>query len=705
MAVFKLIFQMVRHPVRVLRAVNRDTFRLALGYLKHGDLAGLAGGIGYFVGRTSPTTRFRPEITYGTLDPESRIELPACSAPVVSIIIPVHNQWDFTHSCLAAILRYSGALPFEVILADDASTDATCRAADLIANLRVVRNASNLGFLRNCNAAAKAARGRYLLFLNNDTNVQPGWLAPLVTLLEGDPGIGIAGSKLVFPDGMLQEAGGIMWEDASGWNFGWRDDPEKPDYNYLKDVDYVSGASLMVRRDLWEQAGGFDPCYVPAYFEDTDLAFRARALGYRVVYQPQSVVVHFEGISHGKDLSSGIKSHQEINRQKFRERWREVLERDHFPNRHNVFQARDRSRYRKAVLVIDHYVPTYDRDAGSFFCYSLLKSLCMLGYRVVFWPENLYAHQPYTGVLQQLGVEVRYGEYQLGRYLEEFGANFHAAIVTRNHVAINCIEEVRRFIPKVLYHDPDLEFLREERRCRQEGTDPRQVARIKQREFFLFRNCDVVSIHSPVERDIILQEMPQARVEVLPLPVHDVAPGVAPFAGRRGLLFVGGTHPPNVDALRYFIGEILPLLAARIPGVTLTVAGEVSRHELDDLDLSRVIFTGYLRDLRPLFEQALVYVAPLRFGAGIKGKILEAITFGLPVVTTSIGAEGIGLTNGVSVLIADHACDFAAAVLRLGHDQELWQKVRASGREHVARNFSQAAFRQRVAEVMTGLLQ
>ncbi|MBJ6801026.1 glycosyltransferase [Geomonas propionica] len=701
----KLALNILRHPRTVLGAVNRDTLKLAWGYLKKGDLQGLAGGVTYFVGRTSPSTQFHPEILHGSLDPAAPLSLPLCDQPLVSIIIPVHNQWSFTHSCLASIIKQSGSVPYEVIIADDLSSDETCHIADLVQNVRVVRHETNLGFLRNCNEAAKHTKGKYLLFLNNDTNVQQDWLAPMVELMERDSSVGIAGSKLVYPDGMLQEAGGIIWQDASGWNFGWRDDPEKSDYNYIKDADYLSGASLMVRRELWEKTGGFDERYVPAYFEDTDLAFQARSLGYRVVFQPKSVVVHFEGVSHGKDVGSGIKSYQETNKQKFLERWQDVLPRDHFPNGQHVFQARDRSRFRKTLLVIDHYVPMYDRDAGSFFMYSLLRALVALDYKVVFWPENLYAHQPYTDELQQMGVEVILGYHDFEAYLSEFGSYFDGAILTRNHISIKFIDAVRRHIPKVIYHDPDLEFLREQRRFEQEGGSPAQLQKIKEREFYLFRNCDIIGIHSPVERDIILTEMPGADVEVIPLPIQDTTPSSTPFSQRSGLLFVGGTHPPNVDALRYFIQEILPLLLIEIPDLTLTVAGAVSHHELKGLDLSHVTFTGFVDDLRPLFEKALVYIAPLRFGAGIKGKVLEAANYGVPVVTTSVGAEGIGLTNGKSVAIADSAHEFSTAVLTLHRDQELWETIREESRNYVEGNFSQQALKAKVEQVLGKLLK
>lgn len=688
-----------------MRSVDRNTVSLAFKYIKRGDFTGLFSGFEYFIGRVSATTVFQPLLLHGVISSNTHLNVPSSETPTVSIIIPVHNQWEFTHSCLASIIEHSSDVEYEVIIADDVSTDRTVEIDKLVTGISVVRNATNLGFLRNCNHAAKAARGKYLQFLNNDINVQPGWLLPLVTLMETDQSIGITGSKLVYPDGLLQEAGGIIWNDASGWNFGWRDNPEKPEYNYVKDVDYISGASIMVRRDLWEKVGGFDERYVPAYFEDTDLAFQARSLGYRVVYQPNSVVVHFEGVSHGKDLATGIKAYQEVNKEKFLERWREVLLRDHFPNGQEVFQARDRSRHRKTVLVIDHYVPTYDRDAGSFFMYSLLKALVALNYKVVFWPDNLFAHQPYTSVLQQMGVEVIFGSHDLNDYLKQFGNFFHAAILTRNHIAIKYIDTVRRHIPKVIYHDPDLEFVREGRRFEQEGGNPTALAEIKEREFYLFRNCDIIGIHSPVERDIILKELSGARVEVIPLPVNDIDTSQAPYDARSGLLFVGGTHPPNVDALRYFIEQILPLLGKEIPGIRLTVAGEVSQHELKGLDLSLVDFTGYVSDLRPLFEKALVYVAPLRFGAGIKGKIIEAANYGVPVVTTSIGAEGIGLVDGMDILVADNAPLLCESIVKLHRSPELWEKLRNNGHRYVERNFSQSAFRTRIDDVMGKLLQ
>ena len=339
------------------------------------------------------------------------LAIPNRASPLVSIVIPVYNQFDYTYGCIRSIIENSGDVAYEVILADDCSTDLTRVIRKAVSGLRVVRNRKNLRFLRNCNHAAQKARGKYILFLNNDTEVQKYWLTNLVDLIESADDVGMVGSKLISADGTLQEAGGIIWKDGTGWNYGRGGDPNAPEYNYVKEVDYISGAAIMIRRSLWREIGGFDERFAPAYCEDSDLAFEVRKHGYRVMYQPLSIVVHFEGISNGTDLSAGQKAYQIENQKKLYEKWKDVLETEHFDNGTHVFLARDRSREKKHILFIDHYVPTYDKDAGSRTVYQYIRLLCKMGYHIYFIGDNFYPMQPYTCVLQQLGVEVLYGVY------------------------------------------------------------------------------------------------------------------------------------------------------------------------------------------------------------------------------------------------------------------------------------------------------
>src|SRR5216110_1651761 len=240
-----------------------------------------------------------------------------------------------------------------------------------------LRNATNSGFITSCKRGAEAARGKYLVFLNNDALVRPGWLTALLDTFAEQPGTGIVGSKLIYPDGRLQEAGGIIWRDASGWNYGKFDDPEKPEYNYLREVDYCSAAALMIRKSLFQKLGAFDAKYAPAYYEDTDLSFKVRKAGYKVLYQPLSEVIHYEGVTGGTDLATGTKKHQDINRSTFAETWAAELITK--PANGDVAFMSQAPPGRKNILVIDHHIPVPDKDSGSLRMFQILKLLHQLG--------------------------------------------------------------------------------------------------------------------------------------------------------------------------------------------------------------------------------------------------------------------------------------------------------------------------------------
>ena len=261
-------------------------------------------------------------------DPHDALVFERCTQPRISIVIPVHDHWPITHQCMRAVLEHTARDDFEVILADDHSSDDTLRATSVVANLRLVRQDERTGFIRNCNDGTRVARGELLVLLNNDTVVQPGWLDALVDTMDDDSGIAIAGAKLVHPDGRLQEAGGLVSGDGSAVRRGHGEDPASPDHNVAADTDYVSACCLIVRSSLWHDIGGFDERYSPGYYEDVDLAFSARARGFRVVYQPRAVVMHYEGLTYGRDRSAGIDEIVSVNREAFREKWASVLESD-----------------------------------------------------------------------------------------------------------------------------------------------------------------------------------------------------------------------------------------------------------------------------------------------------------------------------------------------------------------------------------------
>jgi len=284
------------------------------------------------IGRMEEARRVAGAAIVRGMEVEWKLEVASAVLQETSIIIPVYNNVQYTEQCLRELQR---TLPRnfrgEIIVVDDASTDDTpavlTRWAERDRRIKVVRNSQNSGFVRTCNRGAEVASGEILVFLNNDTLPLPGWLPPLLRLLRDKPDAGAVGGKLVYPDGRLQEAGGVIFSDGSGLNFGKNEDADDPVYNFVREVDYCSGALLATRRSLFLELGGFDLRYEPAYYEDTDYCFSLRRHGYRVYYQPESAIVHFEGATSGTDLQAGVKRYQTVNQAKFIEKWRPALQR------------------------------------------------------------------------------------------------------------------------------------------------------------------------------------------------------------------------------------------------------------------------------------------------------------------------------------------------------------------------------------------
>jgi len=360
--------------------------------------------------------------------PEGILEFPEIiESPMVSIIIPVYNQWDYTFACLKSILNNSEGISYEIILADDNSTDETKQAGITVKNIHVIRNESNLGFLYNCNNASKSAKGKYIVFLNNDTLVKPEWLKWFVKTMEESPDVGLVGAKVVFATGKLQEAGSIVFKDGSAMNYGREDDPELPQYNYFKDVDYGSGCSICVRSELWAKAGGFDARYAPAYYEDTDFSVQVRQMGYRTVYQPRTEIIHFEGVSHGTDLSEGIKKNQVKNQHIFLDKWKHVFEEKNFSRDENLFRARERSMHKKMALLIDYHIPNAPLKEQTPKAVELINDLISSQYVVKLLPDDFKRKGNMLSEFEQKGVEFLYGErcqYEWQRWMKENLWNF-----------------------------------------------------------------------------------------------------------------------------------------------------------------------------------------------------------------------------------------------------------------------------------------
>ncbi|NLI82629.1 MAG: glycosyltransferase [Deltaproteobacteria bacterium] len=633
---------------------------------------------------------------------------PDVSDPQVSIIIPVHGQIEYTRRCLQALQRSMTRFTYEVIVVDDASPDDTHESLNAVPGLVLVSNETNKGFVLSCNRGAQEARGDLLVFLNNDTEVDRNWLEELVGTFQKVPDAGLVGSMLVYPDGRLQESGCIVWRDGSAWNYGRNDDPFKPDYNYLREADYCSGAAIAIPKKLFFEVGAFDERYVPAYAEDTDLAFKVREAGYKVYVQPMARVVHFEGVTSGTDTKAGVKAYQARNLLKFYEKWSGTLSSHHIPGM-KLHLAADRG-VSLRILVLDHCTPTPDRDAGSLIAFNMLRLLRAIPSKITFIPENNFHYvEPYTADLQRMGIEALYAPYVVSveEHLKSHGHLYDAVLIFRVGVAEQHLDHVKRYCPraKIIFHTQDLHFLREEREGRLLGSDSilAKAQQTKRSELDAMAKSDLVIVVSSAEEAILRQDYGVLNTLVLPL-IMEPKPGSCGFTERSGIAFIGGfQHPPNIDAVHYFAENILPLIRAKIPEIRFFVVGSDPPDEIRSLQNDHIIVTGYVPDLGPLLDRMRLSVAPIRYGAGIKGKIGTALSYGVPTVATRVAVEGMGLLEGEEILVADDPETFAERVVELYTRSELWASLSKKGLDFVRRHYSFHRIREILKEAFSRL--
>lgn len=453
----------------------------------------------------------------------------------------------------------------------------------------------------------------------------------------------------------------------------------------------------MIRRKLWNEIGGFDIQFAPAYYEDTDLAFEVRKRGYLVMYQPLSTVVHFEGISNGTNVDSGQKHYQQVNYQKFYEKWKNILDVEHEENGTNVFIAKDRSIHKKHILVVDHYVPHHDQDAGGKCTYMYLKLFVKMGFQVTFIGDNFYKHEPYTTELNQMGIEVLYGNYYYNNWQEWLTENSHYfdyIYLQRPHIAVKYIDLVKQHSnAKILYFAHDLHHIREYREYEM-TKDPKKLASSenwKKIEYDLFGKADVGHVVGSYEQEIMQKAFPHKPIRNIPLYIYDhlLSDINKDFSKRNDILYVGGFgHPPNIDAVLWFAKEVFPSVISKNPEIKWHVVGGKVPKEIEQLASNNIIIEGFVPDeyLENLYRTCRLAVVPLRFGAGVKGKVVEAGYFQIPLITTSIGAEGLNIDDG-SMLIENDAQKMAELIECIYSDYDKLRELSDNGLNFIRKYF------------------
>jgi GT2 family glycosyltransferase len=638
----------------------------------------------------------------------ARLPLPTGVRPEISILLVLYNQAELTFGCLSSLAEClgHGGVRVEVIVLDNGTSDATGELLSRLDGATVIRSDENLHFLRGVNRAAKAATGRYLLLLNNDAQLLPGSLEAALATLQSSGDIGAVGARLVLPDGTLQEAGSIVWRDGTCTGYGRGRDPTDAEMLFRRDVDFCSGAFLLTPRDVFEQLGGFDERYAPAYYEETDYCVRLWQSGYRVVYEPDALVLHYE-------FGSAADSAEALDRQRrnvavFRERHRDWLAGQLPREAKNMLPARQVRAGRSRVLVIEDRVPHRQLGSGYPRANDLVRALAARA-EVTLFPMTRFS-ETLASVRASLPavVEVLTDKHfpDLAEFLRQRQGYYDAIVVCRpqNMKLFAGLDRALTRDAKIVYDAEAILAAREVLRWQQAGTPlaPADAATLLTDEMALARRADIVLAVSPNEQRVFA-ENGVADVRVLGHALMAV-PTPTTFEDRTDILFVGAMHEdwtPNTDSLRWFAEEILPLLRQALgTPIRLKVVGENRVSAIAELDGTAFELVGKVDDLRPHYAAARIVVAPTRFAAGIPHKVGQAAAHGVPVVATDLLAQQLGWTSGRDLLAASDAAGFAAACARLWRDKALWQDVRASALGRMRDECSPALFEETVAALM-----
>ena len=620
-----------------------------------------------------------------------RLVLPSSPAPDISILLVLYNQALLTLVCLQSIAdTIPPGLAAEVIIVDNASSDDTGQLLDRLVGARIVRNADNRHFLQGVNQAAELATGRTLLLLNNDAKLHPGALQSALETLDSDPGIGAAGGKILLLDGSLQEAGSIVWQDGTCVGYGRGESPDSPQFQFRHDVDFCSGAFLLIRTELFRALGGLDTAFAPAYYEEVDLCMRLKAAGHRIVYDPRVEIQHFEfGSSASSDAAFEL---QRRNHGLFTQRHAARLQQGHLPPSAGQLLAR-MPRDRKRVLYLDDRVPYPELGAGYPRAARILRELVEEGWFVTFYPVY-FPEDDWDSIYETFPREVEfmlgYGREHMAAFLAARDGYYDTIIVSRPHNMRDFLKaRGESFTPARLIYDAEAIFsTREFLRLKQRGMPANAELRrtMLKEEIGLTQTADMVLTVNTREAEIF-RGGGCKRVRVLGLGV-DPAPISAGFAARRDFLFVGSLdddESPNVDALAWFVRDIMPLLDSQLGMPSrLLVAGRARAPRAQALGGGQVEMLGLVDDLTPLYARARVFIAPHRFAGGVPLKVHEAASRGVPVVATELLGQQLGWTDGEELLLASTAAAFAAACVRLHGDPALWHALRRRALDRLA---------------------
>ena len=654
------------------------------------------------------------------LNTNSQLNFPLVENPEISIIIILYNRAEITLSCLYSLLR-NPFQSFELILVDNNSTDTTRQLLQQINGAKITLNHQNLHYLLGCNQGSKIAQGDYLLFLNNDAQVLGNSIPSALETIKSSDDVGAVGGKLILPDGTLQEAGSIIWQDGTCLGYGRGNLPTAPEYQFQRAVDYCSGAFLLTRRDLFLQLEGFDKDYQPAYFEETDYCVRLQKLGKKIIYDPNVNILHYEFASSSHTGSSEqaialMKKNQKI----FQQKHKDLFSSQYPTELKNLIFARTQAREKqKRLLFIDDRIPHSWLGSGYTRSHSILCNLVKLGYFVTLYPGDLRHLEDwstvYADIPQTVEVMRGYGLIMLEDFLRERKGYYDFVFISRphniKHLNSILVKENLLKSAKIIYDAEAIFSIRDYEYKRLNQTYFTEIERqtaIKE-EIKLAKNSHhIITVSSPEKQQFIEQNY--ANVSLLGHSLS-VYPTPQSFLSRQNFLFVGSVYEkesPNADSILWLTSEIFPLIQKQLTqDVELIIIGnntvEEIQQKVNSLNNTSIKILGKVDDIRPFYNQARLFLAPTRYAAGIPHKVHEAAAYGLPIVTTSLIAQQLGWKHETELLVSDDPINFAQQCVKLYQDSALWNELRKNAMKRVETECSPEFFSATLKSILKSL--
>ena len=627
------------------------------------------------------------KLTLFLYSPKNTLMFPVYENPIVSIIIVNYNQTAFLFECLNSIILNVN-VTYELIILDNKSDDLTRTFLNRIQNAKIILEESNLDFILGNNKAATFSKGEYLFFLNNDTYVSKNAIENLLAVFKENKKTGIVGSKIIRTNGELQEAGCMVWADGSVEGYGKNSNkPFDCSFNFLRRVDFCSGASILIKKHLFEKLNGFSTKFLPAYYEDVDLALRCKNLGYETYYQPESHILHKE---NGK-ISGRAKSLNSKNQPIFYLEHINYLQTIHIPNL--IYHQRSADKARR-ILFIDDELPDTLKGAGQPRTKALLDFMISEGFQVTFFPlfNNAAVHENLL-FYQQKGVEIFDRSDSPAKFLYERKGLFDTIVVSRPHNAARIIGILNWLFPnaELIYDAEALFFSREIEKGIFENRPVDDVTKnnLRANEINLIRKFNKIIMVSEKEKEQVFLEFPDKKIHVWPMPykTREITP---PFGLRKNLLYLGGLtsqNQPNVDGIMFFINRVFPKIKSKIPEIKLLLIGKIEDVNVRHLLNSEILSLGSLKDIENHFDSVKIFICPQPYGAGISLKLLEAMSHGVPCVASHVATRGLPEgENGVITVSSES--DYVEAISHLYQDEDSWEVSKKKNITFMNKNFS-----------------